>query len=100
MSLLNQTVSIRDVQRQYKFVAAAVQKSDKPIIVMNRSQAQLALISLKLLEEYKRFKSFIFLESIRTKNTSIDFNDFFGEITKEVENVRQQNYEEKTSSSN
>jgi len=100
MPLLNQTFSTRDIQRQYKTVVSAVKKSNKPILVMNRSQAQLALINLKLLEEYQRLKSFAFLESIRAQNKQIDFNQAFDEITTEVGIIRQQKYEEKTSGSN
>ncbi|MEX0895857.1 MAG: hypothetical protein WDZ94_02865 [Patescibacteria group bacterium] len=98
MQLLNKTISIREVQRQYKAVAESVQKSKKPIIVMNRSQAQLALINLKQLEEYERLKNFAFLEELRSNNRNFRFDDAFSDITAEVESVRQRQYE-KTSSS-
>ncbi|OGJ39422.1 MAG: hypothetical protein A3A82_00665 [Candidatus Pacebacteria bacterium RIFCSPLOWO2_01_FULL_47_12] len=99
MSFLNKTVSIRSVQRQYKDVVAAVQNSDRPIIVMNRSQSQLALISLELLDEYERLKSFAFLEAIRIQNKDADLDQSFSEITQEVEVNRLKRHEE-TSRSN
>ncbi len=99
MPYVNKTVSIRSVQRQYKDVAAIVQNSDRPIIVMNRSQSQLALISLDLLEKYERLKSFAFLESIRSQNRDVDVAAVFDEITQEVESSRLGRYE-KTSSRN
>ncbi|NCN82746.1 MAG: hypothetical protein GW947_02150 [Candidatus Pacebacteria bacterium] len=99
MPYLNKTVSIRSVQRQYKDVVATVQNSDRPVIVMNRSQSQLAMISLELLDEYERLKSFAFLESIRTKNKDLAAVAAFREISQEVESSRLGRYE-KTSSNN
>lgn len=89
MPILNQTVSIREVQRQYRDVAAAVKKAKKPVVVMNRSQAQLALINLKQLEEYERLKAFSVLEDVRVANRDIDFDAAYTDITSEVEFVRQ-----------
>lgn len=90
MQILNQTVSIREVQRQYKDVAATVKKSKKPVIVMNRSQAQLALINLKQLEEYERLKAFSVLEDVRVANRDVDFDTAYADITSEVESVRRE----------
>jgi len=98
MQLLNKTVSIRDVQRQYKDVAVTVGKSSRPIIVMNRSQAQLAMISLKQLAEYQRLKAFYFLEEVRATNKDVDFDDAYNDISSEVESVRQERYENSSSS--
>ena len=92
MQFINQTISVRDVQRQYKDVALLVGKSKKPLIVMNRSQAQIALLSLKQLEEYERLKFFYSLEDIRSKNKDIDFNESYNDITAEVESVRKKRY--------
>jgi len=97
MQAVSQTVSIRSVQRQYKDVALAVQKSKSPIIVMNRSQAQLALLNLKQLEEYRRLKSFAFLEEVRAQNKNIDPQEAYADITAEVELVRQDRYEKNSS---
>lgn len=94
MQLLNTTVSARDVQRSYSEIADAVMKSNKPVLVMNRNQAQMALLNLKQLEEYQYLKSFAFLESLRVKNKHVDFNTAFTDITDEVEAVRATHHEE------
>lgn len=96
MHILNQTVSIREVQRQYKDVVATVQKSKKPVVVMNRSQAQLALINLEQLEEYERLKMFASLEKLRAQNQDIPFDEAFTEITEEVKSVRKQRHAKAT----
>jgi PHD/YefM family antitoxin component YafN of YafNO toxin-antitoxin module len=92
MSLLNNTVSIRDVLRDYKNVVTTVNNSNKPVIVMNRSQAQLALINLSQLEEYERLKSLDFLKTVRSKNKKVSFSTAFSDISEEVESVRQKRH--------
>lgn len=92
MQILNQTVSIREVQRQYKDVVATVQQASQPVIVMNRSQAQLAMINLQQLEEYERLKLFSIFEKIRADNQSVKIQKGLSDITAEVEVVRKQRH--------
>lgn len=87
--MLNQTVSIREVQRQYKDVVSTVQQASQPVIVMNRSQAQLAMINLQQLEEYERLKLFSMLDKARTNNQSVRLQEGLSDITAEVEVVRE-----------
>lgn len=99
MPLLNQTVSARDVQRQYRDVVKIVEKSDKPVVVMNRNKAQFALMSLEILEEYKRLKLFAVINDIQSRNKGKSIEESYDEITSEVEKTRRKNYEEKKTAS-
>ncbi len=46
-----QMISTRNVLRDYKKLVTQIQKTNQPIIVMNQNKPQLALVSLKTLEE-------------------------------------------------
>lgn len=98
MNLLSQTISARDLQRQYKSVASRVQKTNQPIVVINRNQPQLALINIQTLEKYQRLLDFSVLNPIQKSNTSVDFSQSFSDISKEVETVRQKQNAKKASS--
>lgn len=52
-----QTVPMREILRNWREVFAKTKKSKEPIIVLNNSEPQVALISLDLLNEWWPKKS-------------------------------------------
>jgi prevent-host-death family protein len=57
-------VSVRQVQRQFQQVVTKVNQSKHHVIVMNRSQPQVAILSLAQLKEFERLQ---FLEKVRAE---------------------------------
>ena len=94
MSILQQTISARDIQREYRQIVKKVQNSDKPVIVISRNQPQLAMINLKILEEYQRLKDFAFLDKIRSKNKNKSFVGLLDEIDQALTMVRKRHLDE------
>jgi PHD/YefM family antitoxin component YafN of YafNO toxin-antitoxin module len=56
MKNLGYVVSIRHVQRYIQEVIAKVKRAPRPIILMNRTQPEIALVSLEQLKEFKRLQ--------------------------------------------
>lgn len=90
--LLKNTVSARDLQRNYKQVVGRVKQSDEPMVVLRYNQAEFALINLELLKKYRQQQAFKIIDEIRLKNKNqkVDFETAYQEITDVVEEVREE----------
>ncbi len=97
------TTSARNVQRNYKTIVTKIKQSKQPIIVINKNQPEVAIVSLDLLERYEQLQNvehlWTMIDDIRTQNASIDPDTVYQEITKEVDLVRQKNHEKTITSS-
>ena len=91
------TVAARDIQRGYKKVFDTVKKTRRPVVVMANNTPQAAIISLEMLEEYNRLQAeqnaFAIIDGIRAKNRGKNAEKVFDDVTKLVEQVRQERYE-------
>jgi len=91
------TIAARDIQRGYKKVFDSVKKTKRPVVVMANNTPQAAIISLEMLEEYNRLQAeqnaFALIDEIRAKNRGKNAESVYDEVTKLVEQVRQERYE-------
>lgn len=90
------TIPARAIQRGYKKVFDSVKKTKQPIIVMANNKPQAAIISVEMLEEYKRRQedqdAWAAIDKIRLRNRGKSFGKVYKDITKIVEEVRQEMY--------
>lgn len=67
MSFLPQTVSAKDIQRNYRQIFNQAKKTKKPIIVLNNNKPDVAILDVKLLESMiQRIELTDALEAINT----------------------------------
>jgi len=50
MSFLPQTVSVKDIQRNYRQIFNQAKKTKEPIIVLNNNKPDVAILDIQLLE--------------------------------------------------
>lgn len=93
------TVSARDIQRNYRKIFDQVKKTQKPIVVISNNKPQAAIVSLEQLAQYeadrRRARMFTLIDSIRERNKNKNPDELYRDITKEVEEVRQKRYEKR-----
>lgn len=87
---LTNTVSARDVQRQYKKIFARVNRTKKPVVVISDNKPQAAIVSLDMLEEYERARDFAVIDEIQALNRDKDPDEVMRDVTEAVEEVRQE----------
>lgn len=91
------TVSARDVQRNYRKIVERVKKKNQPVVVIRKNQPEVAIVSLDILAEYKELKTSTFdwtiVDRIRALNADKDPDEVYKEVTEEVEKVRQERYD-------
>lgn len=92
---LTNTVSARDVQRQYKKIFARVKRTKKPVVVISDNKPQAAIVSLDMLEEYEKLQGWQVIDEIRARNRGVNPNQVEKDVNQAVEEVRQEMYEEK-----
>ena len=92
------TVSARKIQREYKKVFESVKKTKQPVVVMANNTPQAAIISLEMLDEYKKLQVermlFEAIDRIQAKNANKDPQKVLRDVTTVVEEVRQKLYEQ------
>ena len=92
------TISARRIQREYKKVFESMKKSKQPVVVVANNTPQAAIISLEMLEEYKKLQGermlFKTIEKIQAKNANKDQQEVLKDVTSDVENVREKLYEQ------
>ena len=98
-----QTISARDIQRGYKKVFDRVKKTNQPVVVMSNNNPQGAVVSMKTLEKYKKLEQeqefWTIVDEIRAANADKDPDEVYKDVTRDVEEVRQQLYEQSLGSS-
>lgn len=91
------TVAAREIQRGYKKVFDRVKKTKRPVVVVANNTPQAVIISLEMLEEFNRLQAeqnaFALIDEIRAKNRRKNAEKVYNEVTKLVEQVRQERYE-------
>ena len=93
------TVSGRDIQRQYKKIFAKVKKTQKPIVVISDNKPQAAIVSLEMLEKYEKLSGWAIIDEIRTQNQGVDPRQVEKDVNQSVEAVRQEMYDKQVASS-
>jgi prevent-host-death family protein len=96
LSVLN-TVSARQLQRDYKSVFAKVNKTNSPIMVISNNKPQVVILSIKELDSINKFYSEQkFWEAVREIQTKNSYNDPIStqkDIDEAVEEARQKVYD-------
>lgn len=92
---LTNTVTAREVQRQYKKIFARVNRTKKPIVVISDNKPQAAIVSLDMLEEYEKLQGWQVVDEIRARNRGVNPKQVEKDVNQAVEEVRQEMYEEK-----
>ena len=91
------TISARQIQRGYKKVFDTVKKTKQPIVVMANNKPQAAIVSVQMLREYKRLqeneKTWAVIDQIRARNADKDPDEVYKDVTRVVEEVRQEMYD-------
>lgn len=92
------TISARDIQRSYSKVFSEVNDSNEPVVVISNNKPQVAIISLKLLDELQRLllsnKLLSKINKVRKINQNIDQDKALAEISEVVDEARQSLYEQ------
>lgn len=101
-SLLN-TVSARELQRDYKSVFSKVQKTKKPIIVISNNQPQAVIVSLdsfnELSENLNRQLLWDTITSIQSRNLDKNPEEVERDVMDAIKRVRMKMYAKATSRS-
>jgi PHD/YefM family antitoxin component YafN of YafNO toxin-antitoxin module len=48
------SITIRDVQRNYRKISEDLKKTDKPFVVMSKNEPQFVMVSLNAFEKYQK----------------------------------------------
>lgn len=96
---LTNTISAREMQRNYKKIFDRVKRTKEPVIVISNNKPQAAIVSLDVIADYQRERDFTFLKEIWAKNKNADSKKAMKDITEVVEEVRQRMYEERKKTS-
>lgn len=96
ISVLN-TVSARQLQRDYKSVFANVNKTNKPIVVISNNEPQAVILSIKEMDNINKFFSEQkFWEAVREIQSKNRYNDPIAtqkDIDEAVDDARQKVYD-------
>ena len=97
--LFTNTVSAREIQRNYKKIFQKVKRTKQPIVVISDNTPQAAIVSMEQLREYEHMRAFSVLDDVWVKNRGLDTEKEEAFITHMVKEVRQEMYEQRSSGS-
>ncbi|MBI4130334.1 type II toxin-antitoxin system Phd/YefM family antitoxin [Candidatus Roizmanbacteria bacterium] len=98
MSLINtNTISAREIQRNYRQIFNRVRKTNKPVVVISNNKPQAAIVSMDMLGKFNQLQqeadAFRLIDAIRNRNEKKNEESAYKQITEEVEQVRKKRYE-------
>ena len=98
------TMSVRDARANFSELLGSVYYTNNPIVVEKKGKPYAVVISPRQYERLKleEERDWMLIDNLRAKNADKDPDEVYKEVTKIVEEVRQEMYEKeqkKTSSS-